>query len=172
MPTTVHVGRLTRLGALLGGVCLSITPAHTARAQAAEPPLADLYALAIAEVFRDPPHPRVELLPSASDTTVRIRVRYGKPMQRSADRTIARQTTLLLARRGFNAPRAALASDSVTAPLRIVLGRMNLEPSTSPTFARLALGLIGSDGSTTIMKVLLRKERQGWRVLSFEAEDD
>lgn len=150
---------------------LLLVAAPIARAQAPEPPLADLYALAIAEIFRDPPHPPVELLPSNSDTTVRIRVRYGKPMLRSADRAVAKQTTLLLARRGFGAPRARLASDSATPPLRIVLGRMNLEPTQAPTFARLALGLIGSEGSTTVMKVLLRKERQGWRVLSFEAED-
>jgi hypothetical protein len=52
--------------------------------------------------------------------------------------------------------------------LQLVLGQVRFEPATDPAFARLAIGVIGADGTFEQVESLLKREGGRWVALNVE----
>ena len=155
--------------ALLAALVLSVSPLPPLAPpapRAAEPQHATLYAVAFARLFRGPPERDFVLLPSSARRGITLRARRGSGEARVATLAITQEVAARLAREGYRGVRGVRSEVRASPFLQLVLGELRFEPPTEPNFARLAIGVVGSGAASEVLDFLLRREPDGWRVLT------
>ncbi len=152
-------------------IAQSFAPVRPLVLEPGDPAIAEVYALAAAKLLGAPSAQEFYILPTSarSELTQRARRASGSP-QRAGDAT-ARQVATRLARRGYSGSKGMRARLQPTDALQLVLGELRFEPSQRPTFARLIIGVVGTGGVEQSMEFLLKREPDGWRVITMEAAD-
>lgn len=163
----------TLLAALLAVAVRPSTPSTPAAPPDPAPPA--LYAIAVQVLLERTDADEVYLLPTSADAELRVRPRRASGPARTASLATAREVAGLL-RNGASArgaavrgARARLVDDDA---VQVVLGELRFEPEASPSFARLRLAVVGTDGTRQLMDFLLKREGARWRALKMEAADN
>lgn len=173
---------LVRLAALALVSLVSLVPLAVATAApAAAPPApasapapapAALYALALEKLLARAGAEAVYVLPSAAASDLHVRARRASGPARTASAATAREVVALLRRRGAPGVRGTRERLAPDGALQVVLGELRFEPESSPTFARLRVGVVGADGARQTLDFLLKREGARWRALNMEAADN
>ena len=132
--------------------------------------LAPVYAEAAARLLGDPADQEFVLLPSSARSNLVQRPRRASGAARTATLATAREVATLLERRGYKGVKGVSAAVTRTGSLQLVLGELRFEPDERPAFARLTIDVIGSDGSSQLMEVLLKNEAGDWVAIKVEVE--
>ena len=145
----------------------TLVPAAVA---AAAPRLALLYAAAVAGLLGEPAEQEFLLLPSSARPQLVQRPRRASGVPRTATLATTREVAAILSARGYRGMKGTRSTLGRSPFLQLVLGEVRFEPPDDPAFARLVIGVVGSDGSSETMEVLLKREGEGWRVVKVEVE--
>lgn len=138
-------------------------PAQTAPSDRS---LAELYALAVARLLGEPATHTFVLLPTSAHPDVTVRARAATSDPYVASPGIASEVARRLRAMGYAGTRGVAAGVQRTTSLQLVLGQLRFEPAAERRFARVALGVIGSDGTLHRVNFLLRHDDNHWIALS------
>ncbi|MGI9077226.1 MAG: hypothetical protein ACR2G6_07850 [Gemmatimonadaceae bacterium] len=138
---------------------------------ASDPPLAPLFAVASAKLLGAPGGQNVIVLPAAEERRA-TRARRASGAPHTADAATAREVAGLLVRQGYQGIRMKHSAPARTGAILLILGAVRFEPPSKPTFARLIIEVVGTDGTREAMEFLLKREPGGWRALKMESAED
>lgn len=161
---------LLLLVAAIGTAAVPAGPEQRATHAPPEQSLAPVYAEAAARLLGDPADQEFVLLPSSARPNLVQRPRRASGVARTATLGTAREVATLLERRGYPGVKGVRANITRTGSLQLVLGELRFEPDERPAFARLNIDVIGSDGSSQLMEVLLKNEAGDWVAIKVEVE--
>src|SRR5690606_3345145 len=139
------------------GIALLASPVH-AQTRSGEPSLTDLYALAVARLLGEPAGQSFVILPSSADDEVTVRARAATSEPYVASPATASAVVVRLRAMGYRGAGGVRERIQPSASLQLVLGQLRFEPAVERRFARVALGVIGSDGRLHRVNFLLRHD--------------
>ena len=136
------------------------------------PPLGRLYAVAAAKLLGPAGDQEFVVLPTAPRPELSVRARRGSGEAHTASLATAREVVRLLTRQGYRGAAGVRTKVVRDGALQLTLGELRFEPPRDPNFARLAIEVVGSDGSAVAIELLLKREADEWRVIRMKSKDD